>query len=435
MKAAHILFGSIFFLFSCFPVCAENDPNECDCVSRKEYNALKKEFDDLKAEFQSLKQSSESQTQVRQHVEQLDRKISKVESIAQKTQLGDTKMLIVGDAEIGFTNQKKSNSTFSAQFNPMLLWQLNERLFFEGALELSLSGPDDNGDNSDSSAELDSAYLVYTLNESAVVGAGLFPVPFTSYHNHFDPGWINKLPTDPLVYGDNGIAPDSSLGVFVTGAFPRRKNIINYAAWVTNGPALITDDPDAAGSLNFDNHTDQNNNKALGGRIGILPSPFLELGYSIQYAKVSPDSFESLYSTIQGVDLNYVRTLECIKGRITTRGAWVWSRLGEATYDPMGTLGFGPLRFNNNRNGGYFEIAYRPTEIKDEILKNFEYVIRYDRLDVSDSAPGGGIHEQWTPGIDYWLTPRTVLKTAYIFDNQENAEDQDGVVFQFATGF
>ena len=129
------------------------------------------------------------------------------------------------------------------------------------------------------------------------------------------------------------------------------------------------------------------------------------------------------------------KTLKNIKGRITTRAAWVWSHLEEATYDPMGTFGFGPLRFNNNRNGGYVEMAYRPTEIEDEILKNFEYVIRYDRLDVSDMAPGGGRHEQWTPGIDYWLTPRTVLKAAYIFDKHENAEDQDGVVFQFATGF
>jgi hypothetical protein len=435
MKTPHLLCGSLLFLVLCHCAYAQQPPNESEYVSRKEYEALKKELDELKAKFAAFEEQTSSDVQTQQKLEALAQELTAVKTMAAESVLGETKLLIAGDADMGFTNLNDTDSSFSASFNPMLLWQLNERLFFEGALEMELSGPDDNGDNSDAEAELDSAYLTYIVNDSLAVGGGLFPVPFTAYHNHFDPSWINKLPTDPLVYGDNGLAPDSAVGVFATGARPVGKHIINYAAWVTNGPALITEDPDAAGSFNFDNYNDQNNNKAVGGRIGWLPTPALEIGYSVQCAKASPDNFESLHAIMQGVDLNYVKTIDRIKGRLTSRAAWVWSRVDEATYDPMGEFGFGPLRFDNNRDGGYLEVAYRPTEADDEALRDFEFVMRYDRLNVSSNAPGGGNRTQWTPGIDYWLAPRTVLKTAYVFDNWEHNDDQSGFLVQLATGF
>lgn len=437
MKTSHLVYGSLLFLILCSCADAGQPSPESEYVSRKEYEALKKELDELKAKIAALEKSPPPDTHTRQKLESLAQELTTVKAMAEESALGDTKLLITGDAEMGFTNQRGTNSSFSASFNPMLLWQLDDRLFFEGALEMNLNGPDDNGDNSSANVELDSAYLTYILDDSLVFGGGFFPVPFTAYHNHFDPAWINKLPTDPLVYGDNGLAPDSAVGVFVTGAHPygNEKGIINYAAWVTNGPALITEDPDAAGSFNFDNYNDQNNNKAVGGRIGLIPTPSLEIGYSIQYAKVSPDNFEPLNATMQGIDLNYVKKIDRIKGRLTTRAAWVWSRVGEATYDPTGEFGFGPLRFDNNRDGGYLEVAYRPTEVDDKALRDFEFVMRYDRLNVSSDAPGGGDRTQWTPGIDYWITPRTVLKTAYVFDNPEIDEDQSGFLLQVATGF
>ena len=200
-----------------------------------------------------------------------------------------------------------------------------------------------------------------------------------------------------------------------------------------NGPALITEDPASAGSLNFDNFNDLNNNKALGFRVGYLPVPQLEIGYSFEFSRPSPDGFETVHSQLHGVDLNYVAEIESIRGQLTARAAWVWSLLGEATYDPTGCLGFGPLRFENDRNGGYAELAYRPTKVAERVLQNFEFVLRYDRLDIPSAAPGGGTREQWTPGIDYWITPRTVLKVAYTFAHGEGAEDV--LALQFATGF
>ncbi len=417
-------------------VCAYGapDPNEKgNYVSRQEYEALKKELDDVKGRLSAREKAPESQEQIQQEIGRLNKEVARARQIAEGSGLGDTRLLITGSAAAGYFDPEDESSTFTAEFNPMLLWQLNERLFFEGELELGLEGPELNGEGSETEAELDLAYLSYLINDYAAVSAGKFSVPFTAYHNHLDPSWINKLPIDPLVYADGGIAPDTGVGAFVTGAVSCRRGIFNYAVFLTNGPALITDDPESAGSLNFDNFNDLNNNKALGVRIGYLPIPQLEVGYSFEFSRPNPPGFETVRSTIHGVDLNYLARIGAVQGQVTARGAWIWSNLRDATYDPTGLLGFGPLRFDNDRNGGYAELAYRPTDAGERWLRNLEFALRYDRLEIPSAAPGGGTQRQWTPGIDYWLTARTVLKAAYTFG--ESGDVADMFTLQFATGF
>ncbi len=396
------------------------DPNQKgNYVSRQEYDALKKELDDVKAQVAAQSQTPPATARTR--------------PIAESLGLTDTRLLITGNAAAGYFDPEGRSSTFTAEFNPMFLWQLDERLFFEGELELALQGPELNGEGSATDVELDLAYLTYLINDCALAGAGKFSVPFTVFHNHLDPSWINKLPIDPLVYGDGGIAPDTGVGAFVTGAVPYRSMLFNYAVFLTNGPALITENPEAAGSLNFDNFNDLNNNKALGFRVGFLPIPQLEVGYSFEFSRSNPPGFATVHSTLHGLDLNYVAHLAALKGQLTARGAWIWSDLSDVTYDPTGDLGFGPLFFDNDRNGGYAEIAYRPLDVSERILRNFELVLRYDRLDIPSAAPGGGTREQWTPGLDYWITARTLLKVAYTFDS--SGPEADMFALQFATGF
>jgi hypothetical protein len=419
--------GSIIVL--ALSVCAWGaaDPNQKgNYVSRQEYEALKKELNDVKAQLSTPGQALPAQDQTRQEM-------ARTRPVAESLGLTDTRLLITGSAAAGYFDPEGQSSTFTAEFNPMLLWQLNERLFFEGELELGLEGPEENGEGSETEVELDLAHLTYLLHDYALAGAGKFSVPFTAYHNHLDPSWINKLPGDPLVYADGGIAPDTGVGAFVTGAVPYRNALFSYAVFLTNGPALITDDPESAGSLNFDNFNDLNNNKALGFRVGFLPFPELEVGYSFEFSRPNPPGFETVHSTLHGVDLNYVAHLAALRGQLTGRGAWVWSNLSDVTYDPTGDLGFGPLLFDNDRNGGYAEVAYRPIDVSERVLRNFELVLRYDRLDIPSDAPGRGTREQWTPGIDYWITARTLLKVAYTFDS--SGPDADMFALQFATGF
>ena len=410
----------------------QNDPNY---VSRAEYDSLKQELDSIKNQLAQMKKKPEASVQTPEATATLNEALNKVKLVAEGSGLGETKLLIAGDAAAGYIDERGAPSTFTSELNPMFLWQLDERLFFEGGLEIAINGPDESGEDSQTDVELDSAYLTYLLNDYASIGAGKFTTPFTIYHRHFDPSWINKLPLDPLAYADGGIAPDSSVGVFVVGAVPVRNSMMNYAAYLTNGPALVTDDPDAAGSLNFDNYSDQNNNKAFGFRLGYFPLRELEVGYSFEFSKPSPGSFEAVRSYLHGIDLNYVKDNEYLKGRATVRAGWIWSQMSSATYDPTGDLGFGPLHFNNNRNGGYLEGAYRPTKATEEWVNNLEFALRYDRLNVSSKAPGGGDDSRWIPGVDYWITPRSVLKVAYAFDEKTGGRDNNIFAMQLATGF
>ena len=102
-----------------------------------------------------------------------------------------------------------------------------------------------------------------------------------------------------------------------------------------------------------------------------------------------------------------------------------------ATY----TIDNTPTRFNNDRNAGYLQLAYRPTLIEGKLLKNTEFVFRYDRLNVSKSAPNGGYDQRYTFGVDYWINPSTVVKIAYEIDDREQGRNNDAFFIQGVMGF
>lgn len=136
-------------------------------------------------------------------------------AVAHENSAGEEHLLITGDASIGFVAQRGSPSTFEAGASPRFLWKFNDRLMFDAAFDFGV-GRDGSG-NESTSADLTIASATYILNDYLVVGGGLFVAPFAAYHRDFDPPWIKKLPDDPLVFGDNGIAPGSVMGVFVGG--------------------------------------------------------------------------------------------------------------------------------------------------------------------------------------------------------------------------
>jgi hypothetical protein len=372
-------------------------------------------------------------------IEELDAKLKKLADETHHGLPGTSTFTIAGDAAIGFTNQRKTNSTFSAGFAPVFLFAPTDRLLFEAAADIGISTDENN--SSSTSFDLTIANASYLVSDHLIVGGGLFVVPFGQYHNHFDPPWINKLPDDPLVFSDGGLSPGSQVGLFVKGVVPApfvQKSLpnskITYDLYLTNGPNLITNDPEAAGQLNFDDFTDLNNGKAIGGRIAFLPRPNIEIGYSIQYAQTSPSGFPDVRALLQAVDFNWVQECRPLGGIFTTRAEWVWSNVEDATYDPDGSLGFGPTRFSNNRNGGYVMLAYRPTLSESKFLRDTEYIIRYDTMRSSSAAPGGDHEQRYTLGIDYWITPSWVLKAAYQFDDKKNGPNQNAFYVQMGIG-
>jgi hypothetical protein len=273
------------------------------------------------------------------------------------------------------------------------------------------------------------------LHDALIVGGGKFLTPFGLFADRFYPG---KLLEEPLVYqrGNTGLAPHSEVGAFARGAFPVGRYEANYAVWVSNGPSLRTDDPARPGVLDFGgNFRDSNDDKAVGARVGCLPFPALEIGASVYHAKVDPDGFEKTTAMLYGVDLQCVETIKPLRGTIDARVEWVWSDVDDATYDPTGTLGFGPLTYSNRRNGGYVEVGYRPSLLDNKLLRDVEFVGRYDFLDVPNGIPGPVDEQRVTVALLYWVTATTAFSAGYIIAEPEEGPDRDTFYLRASVGF
>ncbi len=326
---------------------------------------------------------------------------------------------------------RHSPSSFNADVSPLILWQpTDKRLLVESAFDLGIGGADINSETSTLTVNL--ADLSYEVCDYCIVGGGLFAVPFGQYHNHFDPPWVNKFPDDPLAF--DALAPESEVGFFARGAIPSGTTKWTYDIYAANGPNLDTVNPGTAGQLNFDDFTDLNDNKAVGGRIGFLPFPDLETGYSMQFSQPNPPGFPRANAVLQAADFHWKPVVDAIRGQLDFSAEYIWSDVSTETYDPTGLIGFGPITFDNKSQGGYVSATYRATKADNEFERNLEFLARWDNLQMPLNSPGGEHESRWTFGVDYWLTPYCVIKTAYELDDKKLGDDADSFIFQVGIG-
>jgi hypothetical protein len=430
-----------------FPVAHAEGPTTDGYVTRKEYEelkaqmlAMKKELDALKKEkAQAPKQESREDHVVAdtapkqgstegQPVADAHKEITPEVSLP-IVQLGTTKFLLAGWAEGMFEARNGQVSTFSASFNPIFLWELTPKLLFDGRLEIEPSGGGTN-------VNLVNAQISYLLNDYIALGAGEFFSPSNVFVERFEPQWINKLPDRPLgVY--HSLLPNISVGAQVRGGFPIGPTRANYAFYVSNGPVLNTFDARSAGTLDFNSYTDNNDNKAVGGRVGFLPIPGVEVGYGFETSKpgFQGTTFSDVQALVQSVDLEITRDSDLLRGRINLFAQYAWSHVDHAVYDPDGSLGFGPLAFTSKQDGGYAEIAYRPTKVDIDFIRNLEMIFRWDHLSRDPSGLGDPWETRWTLGLNYWLSPSTVVKAAYEWDKPSGEPNRNALFIQTAMGF
>src|SRR6266545_4729402 len=427
-------------------------PPPSDYVSRAEYDKLKAEHEAMKKELAALKTAvrqmasgtvpaapteapppAEAPGAGKQVVgapstEELRQEVEALKLQVKETFPGTTKFLLAGYGTAGFTARSGEDPFFDAAFNAIFLFKMTDRLFFEGEMELEF-------EDEATDLNLEIAQASYLLNDYMTIGVGRFlnPTDFFVERQHMN--WVNKLPDKPLAVYD-GLLPESEMGAQLRGVIPIGPTKLEYVGFVANAPGLITapDDFSELGMLDFDNDANFGGHVAVGGHVGFIPIPQLEVGYGIQRSKVGPRD-QAVEAVLQSADFNYVQDSPLLKGLITARAQWVWSHVGHFVYDPTGEQGFGPLTFNNNRNGGYAQISYRPTHIDNDYLKNVEGVFRYDRFNQLHT-PVGFDEQRFTIGLNYWLTPSAVLKLAYEFDDKNGgARDQDAFMLQAAVGF
>src|SRR5437773_94460 len=448
-----VAFVALICLFSPSAAMAQDvapSPPSSDYVSRAEYDKLKVEHEAMKQELDALKETVKQLTanaaqapapgkaisEAKQVVaappeaatEELRQEVETLKAQVKETFPGTTKFLLGGYGTAGFTARSGEDPFFDAAFNAIFLFKMTDRLFFEGELEFEF-------EDNETTTNLEIAQISYLLNDYMTIGVGRFLNPTNFFVERQHMNWVNKLPDKPLAVYD-GLLPESEMGGQLRGVIPIGPTKLEYAAFVANAPGLITESDDFSeiGTLDFDNDSNFGGHVAVGGHVGFIPIPQIEVGYGIQRSKVGPRD-QAVEAVLQSADFNFVTDSAFLKGLINARAQWVWSHVGHFVYDPNGEQGFGPLEFNNNRNGGYAQLSYRPTHIDNDYIKNFEVVFRLDRFNQLH-IPAVFDEQRWTIGLNYWVTPSAVLKLAYEFDDKNGgARNQDAFLMQAAVGF
>ena len=341
-----------------------------------------------------------------------------------------SKFVLTGYMSSGIKFTKEASS-FGANFSPILLWKPHERLIVEAELETELEG-------TETKINLEYIDASYFLNKYVTIRAGKFLSPFGIYQDRLHPQWINKLPSTPLGFNHDGspIGPTTEVGVDVRGNVPLGSAKMNYSFYLSNGPSLNTSSSEISeiGQLNYSSAEDNNKNKSFGGRVGLLPisNSSVEIGGSFQVGNVGAKrtEYENVKAKQYALDFTYVNFLDFLKGMIDVKAQWNWVNVDQANYiSPKDSTKF---TFNNKRDAAFFQAAYRPSMTQSKFLKKTELVFRYSGLNMQTGEvdPAKTILNQYTYGINYWYSWRTVLKFAY-----QSQKDNNAFYVQLAVGF
>lgn len=391
------------------------------------------------------------------------------------------KFILSGSANFNtITNLYFDSAGFEVGFLPVFLWKPTKRLFFEGHLHISAGGgnahtneysgssgsghnhrssvspvlfhstspapataAESNSQSSSAMAMLDYANLVYFINDYAAFTAGIFLSPFGIFSERLHPEWINKLPDAPLGLGHDGqFAPETEFGFQLRGGVAISKIKTNYSIYISNGPSLM-DTGVYAGKLSYENLSDNNSNKAIGGRIGILPlkNSSLETGFSFQRARAGSDGtvYLGVDALLWAADISYHNDFSILRGSFDVKAQYITTSADKVYYEanPEMTINVpsedvnlddSTYRFENTSRTWFIMAAYRPSMSEKKWLKNFEFVFRYDELKTPCYALWNSDEKRWSAGIIYWLESRSAFKLSYLSGNSKQ------LVFQFVIG-
>lgn len=331
---------------------------------------------------------------------------------------------------------------------PVLLWKISGKLFFEGAAEIKF-------EDEEVTPSLEFATLHYELNKYITIGAGKFLTPLGIYRERLHPNWINKFPEAPLGFSHEGgtAGTTAEIGLEVRGGIPVGSTKINYALYVSNGPVLPTEPEEGLmpGMLENSEWEDNNNNKAVGGRIGFLPlsNSSLEVGISNQYAKPG-DKNDELYSeaisAAHAFDLSYVTNISSLKSMIDIKSEYNFTLLdqtGSTTSLDMDSMSnLTDMAIINK--AFYVQLAIRPAMSQKKIIQKLELAFRYSLFTMTEPA----MDETYSPepvtvmpdlrktefaiGLNYWFSWRSVIKFAYMTIGDEDGTNESVFMVQLA---
>lgn len=332
-------------------------------------------------------------------------------------------------ATLEFENFQKTDSVFDAR-NVELLGeaQLNERLKGFVEIEFERTAKTSSG-RRQGEVEVEQGWLEYTFNESFKPRAGVVIVPFGKFNlEHFDP--FRDLVDRPIAMrrvvpvtwaeagvGFTGIAsPGEHLGEFF------EELEINYQFFFVNGLTNEISDRglrSARGSFGSDN----NNNKAFVGRLGVQPFSNLELGVSGYFGEYDEKR------DINGLDVDLDLTL----GPLEIIGEWALFDLDGGGFQDDEKA----LIVSDRLRGGYIQANYHFWfDFLDETFlgksfdnPTFTAIFRYGRALIDDDGDiGGGVNkeERYSIGMNYRPVETWAVKLEYQINSTDNEALENG---------
>jgi hypothetical protein len=321
---------------------------------------------------------------------------------------GDDHFMVVGLANFGFSSNKTTNtlngiSTTSKksnlgdidqfEFSPMFLWRHEKKYLMEFEPTFSQNG-----------LGVSWADISYFAAPNVIIRAGYLVLPFGTYSKKQAAGWINKFATDPIGIAD---MPTSDYGVEVEGGLPLGDMKMNYDLALSNGLQLGNDGTVTSGYL-----VDNNTNKTITGRLGLLPfsNSSLEIGVSGMFGKVGTEgtSFHNVNGNMYAFDFNYVKTY--VPFLVNFKSQYNIEDISNADYTTADEWATN-YTFKNHSTSSFTQCSIRPTGI--QALHDFELAARYSTYNTPSNSTWGSDQSAFAIGLNYWLSWRSVIKFTY----------------------
>lgn len=401
------------------PVWADAETTRIDELEAKTV-AMAEELEALRVELRQAKEQgsvSELET-LREELKVVTQTAARAEKSANEWK--DTKAVthIAGYAAAGYASEENGGDAFDvANFNPIFHFQYGDRILWESELEVEVE------EDGSTDVALEYSTIDVFLNDNVTLVAGKFISPIGNFRQNLHPAWINKLPSAPPGFGHDGAAPLAEVGFQVRGAMGfGQERKFTYAGYIGNGPKLEGEDGEIHGIDTDGFAGDADDEKIVGGRVSFLPVPKLEIGLSgavgdAAVVENDEEDFEGDPSRgyqVFGID-----------------AAYQWQ-----DFDLRAEYVQQDVDDNDNSiapEGGkwetwYVQGAYRFAQAK------WEGVVRF--TDYTSPHPDRS-QEQWAVGLNYLITPNSMVKFAYEFNDglTDEPTDNDRLLIQLAYGY
>ena len=366
----------------------------------------------IAAAFPIAAQCADDTASMKQDIEQLKKQVSEFTETNSAVHLS-------GYGHVDYATQKNTSggSFVEVGFNPIFHYLYKDLLLFETELEIEAN------EEGEAEVGLEYANMNLFVNDYITVFGGKFLTPVGFFIQNLHPAWINKFPSKPPGFQEEGgAAPITDIGLGVRGGFPLGSTAkANYALYVGNGPRLALNGAgDGIESIVSKGGTsDPDKKKFFGGRVGVLPIPGLEFGVSAGISRVAVEP--------AGAPVEPSRRYTVFGGDF----AYQWKGLnfhGEYIQQKVGDLATSVAPLGGKWKTWYIQPAYRLPST------NWEPVLRYGKF---TSPNADQSLRQWGVGLNYWFAPSIVGKVAYEFNQglAGTANDSNRLLLQFAYGF